>query len=146
MNATCLVALQAIERELGTGSLLDFQKDPFGTFCRFCQWCLTNPVHGAIKHVTTSDDLRGEFGKVEALCAEQNRDQAAWKARMEPIMIIAMGDCGGNEARAADVAYGIARTIGDANASFAGTMIRKMLRLTAAAVLFAKLHELTQTN
>lgn len=116
--------------------------EQFTLFCQYSEWCLSDPQHGALRHVTKSDQLRIEIENLVQLCKTQNADANAWGELAKPIMEIAMSDAGGNEARAADVAYGIAKTVADDDDRKAGAAIRKMLRLTDAKTLHDKLVEL----
>jgi hypothetical protein len=150
LNEMTATALRKIADELQgelpgePGNPLDFNRDPFGIFCQYGAWCLSDPVHGALKHVMRSGELRAEIGKLAELCTQRNQNPTEWQVRMVPIMHIAMGDAGGKEARAADFAYGLAKTMANQDPVFAAVAIRKMLRLTDAQALYTKLAELSR--
>lgn len=146
LDSYSLDALMQIEQELSevfpsANGALDFGKGPFALFCQFSLLCLTDSEFGAIKHVK-NEQLQSEIAKLVQLCAEQNTDRKLWSGLVDPIMNIAMGDAGGKEARAADFAYGIAKTIADFEPEWAGRAARKMLRLATAEQLHKKLAEL----
>lgn len=148
LDSYSLAALVQIEQELrevlpSADTALDFKKDPFALFCQFSQWCLTDSEYGALQHVK-NEQLQSEIAKLVQLCVEQNTDGDLWSDLVDPIMKIAMGDAGGKEARAADFAYGIAKTIASLEPEYAGRAARKMLRLVTAEQLHKKLADLTK--
>ncbi len=147
MNETARHALLAMAEDLEDGSYVATDRlyrhtEPFSLFCQYSEWCLADPQHGVLQHVTKCDQLRTEIEALVKLCKEQCTDVVSWSALMKPIMQIAMGDTGGKEARAADVAYGIAKAIADSDERIAGAAIRKLMRLTEKKTLYDKLAEM----
>lgn len=149
LNEIAKNALLEMAEDLEDGSYTATDKlyrhsQPFSLFCQYSEWCLADPQHGVLQHVVKSDQLHTAIESLVKLCKEQSTDVNSWSALIKPIMQIAMS-ASGKEARASDVAYGIAKAIGDGDERIAGAAIRKMMRLTEKKTLYDKLAEMASS-